>query len=180
MFEVTEQARIEMAKRRKRARDQQDRDSGGTPLHAQAEGHREFHEKERKRREQALKTTRHPETGQFVADQRHPVLVDGHAADSPGNPAPTPRPATSWPGTDAHTANVQDAQLTQVGERVAPSPQSQTTLTTAEAPRVSGPGFAPGTAEVQHLDLTTSSPLRPHTSPVRPAPHTAPINTGSN
>lgn len=176
MFEITEAARAEMAKRRKRDRDEHEHHGGGTPLHAQAEGHREYEER-RKRDDESLKTSRHPGSGRFVPDPQHPYLFDGHAADSPGNGPATPRPATSWPGTDAHAASDQGVRLTQVGDRRAALPSPQTTISTAGAPMPSGPAFTPGTASVQHLDLTTGSPLRPQTSPARPAFQTAPINT---
>ena len=178
MFEMTAQGRAEAEKRRRKARDEQEHDDGGTPLHAQAEGHREFEER-RKRDDESLKTSRHPESGRFVPAAQHPYLDDGHAADSAGNIPATARPATSWPGVDAHAANVQGNRLTQVGDRQAASPVPQAVIGTVQAERPSGPSFAPGTASVQHLDFTTGNPLRPQTSPARPAFHTAPINGGN-
>lgn len=181
MFEVTEAARAEMAKRHKRARDEPEHDDDGTPLHAQAEGHVQA-DREAKHSPLAAKeqhAVRHPQTGQFAPMPKHPYIADGHAADSPGNAPATPRPATSWPGVDAHPASDQGVRFTQVGDRHAVSPMPQTTISTAQAERASGPSFAPGTAAVQHLDLTTGSPIRPSTFPVRPPFRTAPTNTGA-
>ncbi len=179
MFEVTEQARAEVEKRRKRARDAQD---AATPGHALAEGHQEHLQEERERREQATKVNRHPESGQFVADPQRPYLgaESGHAADSPGNAAPTPRPVTSWPGTAAHNATDQGVRFTQVGDRHAASPVPHSTIETAQAARVSGPSFATGAATVQHLDFTSGSPMRPATAPTRPGFHTTPNTAGDN
>lgn len=123
---------------------------GGTPLHAAAEGHEEHLAEQR----DAAKA-RHPLTGQFA-------------------------PSSAWPGTEAHGESADGVRLLQVGDRQAPEPVQQTTV----SDRFSGDHgerfVHPGTATVSHLDLAARYPLPVSTAPVQPLPHIAPISPGGN
>ncbi|HEV2347391.1 MAG TPA: hypothetical protein VGS97_25070 [Actinocrinis sp.] len=100
MFEITEQARAEVEKRRQK---KERVHVGGTPAHAAAEAHVEADRKAtRTPMAESAKDrhdVRHPTSGQFMPGTKHPYLTDGHAADSPGNAPATPRsePAPSFP-----------------------------------------------------------------------------------
>lgn len=180
VFEVTRQAHAEVAKRRKGARDEQDADTGGTPLHAADEGHREFEEQRKREEDEALKASRHPESGQFVSDPKHPYITEGHAADSPANGPATPRLDSAWPGMAAHVASDQGVRFNRVGDRVALSPTVAGTLTDRRGADHPERAMSPGVVQLAHLDLATASPFGPQTAPTQHPSRTAPINTGGN
>lgn len=131
-----------------------DREQGGTPLHAAAEGHQEHLDEEREQRaEKDRHDVRHPATGQFTT-------------------------ASAWPATDAHAENTGGARVLRVGDPTAPEPAQQVTL----SDRFSadhGERFAhQGTATLQHLDLAGRYPLPVATTPVQPVSQIAPNSPG--
>jgi hypothetical protein len=177
---VTPQARAMVAEleKRKKAEREEPQKPGCTPLHAMAEGEAEYDEEQRREREASK--ARHPSSGRFVADQRHPILTDDHAADSPGNGAPTPRPMISWPGTEAHNATVRDLRLTQVGNSRAPMPEPHAVVHDLRGEDHPERAMHFGLAQVNHLDLGG----RPHIVgplplPAQPADYTASNSPGS-
>lgn len=175
MFLMTDLARAQQAEiEKRRKKDQEPEKPGRAPLHAMAEGAQEYDEEQRRERE-ALKG-RHPETGQFTADRKHPVLVDGHAADSPGNFPATPRPASLWPGSEAHKVTVGGVELMQVGDPTAPLPEPLTTLhdqTVGDHPERC---MHPGAVQLAHIDLGG----RPDTFGALPTPMQPPFRTAPN
>ncbi len=154
MFLVTSEARAwqaaEAEKRRKRQQ-------GGTPAHAMADGHAEFHDEERRRREDALKDrhdTRHPQTGQFTT-------------------------ATAWPGTDAHTEQAGGARLMRVGDPQAPQPEPLATVTDTFSADALGRLVHPGSAAVQQLPVAGTFPVPVISAPSQLPFHTAPTGSTS-
>ena len=137
-----------------RAEGGRDRDGGGhagRPVMPGADPDKPVEEDEERNEEDVEKAERHPETGRFVESPKHPVITEGHAADSPGNIAATPRPADAWPGMTEHP---------QAGPQASPEPLG--TVHTGQGADHSGTSVsAPATAVVQHLDFASGSPVAP-------------------
>jgi hypothetical protein len=180
MFLMTNEARAQQAaeleKKRKAKEEPQERRR--PPLHAMAEGEAEYEEEQRRKWEAAK--ARHPESGRFVPDQRHPYITDGHASDSSGNVPATPRPMTSWPGSDARSVPVKDFRLTRVGDSTAAMPEPQMRVHDLHGGDHPERAMHFGLSQLNHLDPGG----RPHIIgplpiPVQPAEHIAPTSPRS-
>lgn len=121
---------------------------------------------------------RHPETGRFTADPKHPYIAEGHAADSPGNLPATARPAPLWHGTEAHLANVQGNRLVQVGDVPAAEPDPLMAVQDSFGADTLGRFTHQGSVSLAHIDFATTRPFRPEIRPVQAPVGTAPIAPG--
>lgn len=203
MFEVTQEGRVAAAALSAAGRDEvskrADDVSGGSPLHAAAEGAREFHEQERRRKRALLRgedpdedegqdddesaekaQRRHPDSGRFLADA-DPAgpWADAaalHSARRSGSLGRGEGRAVDSPGNVAvgsRTGSSWPGMTQHQSAAPAPAAQDQVTVATADGATL-GTSMTPGTASVQHLDFASVSPFSVSTVPTQPVDHIAP------
>jgi hypothetical protein len=102
----------------------------------------------------------------------HLVLTDGHAADSPGNPAASVRPATRWPGAEAHLDDTHGVTVAQVGQ--GPIPQARFDVhVTLDAAHPEGAATGQTNLTSAYINPRAGA-LNPFALPIRSSDHTAP------